>query len=336
MAEILLPPDIVPETEQVELVDDGTQLFVPQFAQSAVQAAQYFEPYVKVTQTFKSLRLSDRGRMMSILGTLQGKYNTLRALVGYSNFRGSFGASELVSNPTLANSTNGFSATNGTISAIDNVLRNTFNGGAVSSFYNGYTNPLTVVQSSAYAARAYMRPGQGLSGNLAGLLLGSALGSGAYLSVSTTGAGLRQGLYVPSSTSAYLTLQSAVSSGAAGSFFDTQWNSLSRAMAVDSGTYTGNSINVCAAPSSLSGALRIGDMISIGGELKLLTAQFDTNSAGKGYLQFSPALFRAVSSGDLVTVFQPMGKFKLVENPKWSNQYGQYADLTLVMRHIYE
>lgn len=99
---------------------------------------------------------------------------------------------------------------------------------------------------------------------------------------------------------------------------------------------TGNSVRIRGLPASTQGLLLSGDMISINGELKIITQQVDSDGSGNGYVHFHPALCRAANDGDGVVINQPMGKFILAENPQWTNNYGVYADVDITLEAINE
>lgn len=106
--------------------------------------------------------------------------------------------------------------------------------------------------------------------------------------------------------------------------------------AIASQAQTGNTMNVKGLPASTSGLLLPGDAFEINGELKTVTAALDSNANGLGILQFAPALFRSPSDSDGIVIAQPMGKFILVENASWVNNYGVYADFEITLEAINE
>lgn len=99
---------------------------------------------------------------------------------------------------------------------------------------------------------------------------------------------------------------------------------------------TGSSISVKGLPVSTNGLLLAGDLAQIGNELKQLTAPLNSDSAGIGFLQFEPPLFRSPSDNNPVIICNPMGKFILADNGKITNQLGRYADVDLVFEEITE
>jgi hypothetical protein len=522
MSDVLIPPDLSPTEESAELVDTGTSVFVPAFGQGQVQRSQYYEPYLRVTQTWRGLRLEDKARMMSVLGRLRGRYNTLRALTGFIR-RGSFPAPELLSNNTFANGTTGHSpGGDAALSVADKTLRITRIGATGSNCWSSQQAVYT--QYSPHVARAFMQNPHGQS-----ICVSASPSAGLSYTFSSSAEQLSRSHGVASTGGSITTYLDNQSSSAfyRGAYVDVPWWSLARCVLIDNGqnmlTYsdqfdnavwqktgctigadvvtspigtntgdslledgttgthqvyrpvtvassaadfsfsvavapsargwaqvylyestgqseasvyvnlltgatgtvitganwantrvsvqnyggswwkvsvtarktnaettiypgvraatadgvnsyastaattaiylwratlaasgvptrlvltttsattgtqqTGNALYVKGGSASTTGAHLAGDLIEINGELKMVTASVDYDAAGLGYIQFAPALFRSPADNDPVIINQPFGKFMLDDNPKWSNRYGQYADLTLSMRHIYE
>lgn len=99
---------------------------------------------------------------------------------------------------------------------------------------------------------------------------------------------------------------------------------------------TGNTMRLMGLPVSTAGLLLAGDTFVVGGELKMCTAQVDSDAAGKGSVQFSPALCRSPAHDDPIIIGGQFGKFILAENPSWSNDYGVYADVDITLEAINE
>ena len=107
MTEIVIPPDIVPSEESIDLIDDATAVFRPIFGSGLVQRVQQAAPRFRVTQKWRGLRAEDRSRMLAVCAALKGKYNTVRAAVAYA-MRGSMAVAEVLSNPDFSNGTTGW------------------------------------------------------------------------------------------------------------------------------------------------------------------------------------------------------------------------------------
>jgi hypothetical protein len=105
----------------------------------------------------------------------------------------------------------------------------------------------------------------------------------------------------------------------------------------DGDPQTGGGIFVKGAPASTNGLLLLDDVIEINGELKQCTGILSSDSAGMGFLSFSPDLFNPTSvvSETPIIVKDPMGKF-MMSNLKIKNRFGVYADVSYDLEHIYE
>lgn len=77
---------------------------------------------------------------------------------------------------------------------------------------------------------------------------------------------------------------------------------------------TGSAYFVKGLPASSSGLLLPGDWVDIGQELKRVTAQLDSDAAGRGYLQFSPPIRTSAADNAPVAVNSPFGRFILSTN----------------------
>jgi hypothetical protein len=82
---------------------------------------------------------------------------------------------------------------------------------------------------------------------------------------------------------------------------------------------TGNSLVVWGWQESITGILKAGDFFSVNGELKMVTADANTDALGRTTLQFEPPLRSAPADLAQVTVDQPTGTFMLTEDiVQWS------------------
>jgi hypothetical protein len=106
--------------------------------------------------------------------------------------------------------------------------------------------------------------------------------------------------------------------------------------AITESVQSGSTLYVKGLPASTSGLLLMGDVVESNGELLQLTAQLDSDASGLGVLQFAPTLFNSPFDNAPIVVTAPMPKLKLVENPKWSNEWGVQSDLELTFEQYYE
>lgn len=76
----------------------------------------------------------------------------------------------------------------------------------------------------------------------------------------------------------------------------------------------GTSIAVSGLPASVTGWANVGDMVGIGGELKMLTARVDSGGTGLATLQIAPPMRAAPAHGSAIVVTQPTARFVAAEN----------------------
>ena len=232
MAEVLLPPDICPESETIELVDDGSVPFSPVQGKAVEQTQQYYEPRLRVVQRFRALRGSDKARMISALRRLSGRYGLLRAQVGRVQ-RGSFPATELLTNNTFADGTTGWTAANGVLTISDRVARLTATTPAASvQVYRTYTPPVANVP---LAMRSMIVDGAQTPGLSIGPFLGA--GNNGLNGYSTTRGLVKISAVCDDSgaQTAFPVVFGSSTNFTAGAYVDFPYTSLSRCMLVDNG-----------------------------------------------------------------------------------------------------
>lgn len=527
MGEVLIPPDIVPSEESVEIVDDATSVFRPIFGSGLVQRVQQASPRFRVTQKWRGLRAEDLARMSAVCSALQGRYNTLRARVG-NTYRGSFPATELLTNNDFSNGTTGWTKGSQISHAVsDQVMRCQRIDVGTAMTLVGNASVATGIAYAPYIVRGMLMQGVGAHGSI-GAQLGSIAGGQEYGYTISSTYGVKSHVTVPFGTSLYAGLLETSPAGQiAGDYIDVPWVSLSRCALVDnspnlltysdqfdnagwptknnlsvsanavaapdgtttadqltensatgehfveqsvavssdaaefacsvcakansrswiivriventgstvaaawfnlstgavgtitntanwlygrsfitdlgggwyrctlvsrktnaattirariqmatadaSTSYTGNGannlyvwrgglvgsgvpflpgqttsaassgtaqtgtgLNVKGLPVSTAGLLLPGDWFEVNGELKRATAALNSDAGGLGYLQFEPPLVYSPADNEPIIVNTPLGRFILADNPKWTNQFGVYADLELTFETIYE
>lgn len=77
------------------------------------------------------------------------------------------------------------------------------------------------------------------------------------------------------------------------------------------GGQTGSSINVDGLTPSTTGIYLPGDFLGIGGELKMVTAQVDSDGFGNGTINFEPPLRASPADDSAIVTNQPTAKFML-------------------------
>lgn len=76
---------------------------------------------------------------------------------------------------------------------------------------------------------------------------------------------------------------------------------------------TGSTINISGLPNNLTGWALPGDMVGVGGELKMVTASVNSNGSGQAAMSVEPPLRASPSNGSAIVVSQPTTRFMLVE-----------------------
>lgn len=83
---------------------------------------------------------------------------------------------------------------------------------------------------------------------------------------------------------------------------------------------TGTSVIISGLPVSTTGIYVPGDMLGIGGELKLVTAQVDSDSNGRATVNFRPYLRASPANGSAIVVSRPTTRWMLPDPTlRWSH-----------------
>ncbi|CAB4169929.1 hypothetical protein UFOVP1082_41 [uncultured Caudovirales phage] len=99
---------------------------------------------------------------------------------------------------------------------------------------------------------------------------------------------------------------------------------------------TSDLISVKGGPLGVLGAIKEGQIVEIGGELKTIVSDVDFDACGRGTLKIRPSLFRSPAIDSAVHVTRPFGRFVLRNAPEVINKLGRYIDVTLEMEEVYE
>jgi hypothetical protein len=117
--------------------------------------------------------------------------------------------------------------------------------------------------------------------------------------------------------------------------FDPDWKVNRGAMGgtplVNGAGQTGTSLIIDGCTPNVTGWLKAGDYYSVGGELKRLTGDVDTNGSGQATLVGEPYLRTSPADNAAVTITNPKAKMRLVDDSQlsWqSNQHGIYGEKT--------
>lgn len=232
MTEIVIPPDIVPSEESIDLIDDATAVFRPIFGSGLVQRVQQAAPRFRVTQKWRGLRAEDRARMLAVCAALKGKYHTVRATIAYAA-RGALAPAEVLSNADFASGTTGWGTGSETnLSVEDQVLLATRSAQSMSQPMVTTSSSVTVTAGVPYCGRAGVGRGHGIDGTK-GLYLGATT-SYEYGRATTEEFELMEVSGVPYTTSAYLTFADEEQTDSqAGDFVGLSVMSLARCLRVD-------------------------------------------------------------------------------------------------------
>jgi hypothetical protein len=100
---------------------------------------------------------------------------------------------------------------------------------------------------------------------------------------------------------------------------------------VAGGSQTGSSLDIDGCTAGVTGWLRAGDYFSVGGEMKMLTQDANTNGSGEATLNFKPALRSSPADNAPLTVTSPACTMVLVDDMQavWEADHnGIYQEIT--------
>lgn len=242
MSEVLIPPWIIPEDEEQEPLDEGSSVFGAAFAPGLSQRQSYGGLRLKLSRQH-TVRAEEKAQLLSALKGTRGRYNALRSKVHFA-LRGSFPATELLTNNTFASGVTGWTAQTGwTLSASNRILRATYNGAASASSAPMLQN-VALSAYTPYAVRAMTSQGRGAmacAAYLAGI-------SGTVQAISAPGYSAAASAVNPAATYGIGLLNNLALAGLlAGDYVDIAWISASRCALVDDGL---NSLLHSDAPSN--------------------------------------------------------------------------------------
>lgn len=269
---------------------------------------------------YQNLLDLDRARFESCLATIRGAAN--RLLYSPTDYvqRGSFSAPELVSNGTFASGSTGWSTSSATLVVADRMAR--VQNSSAASGYIVNSASMATVSGLAYCVRTIFA-----SGNQSAFAVDAGTTSGAsdiFASGAITTPGIYAKAFTATATTLYLSLFCNTTTLA--DFVHYLFASVSRCLLVNGASQSGSALNVKGAPNSTNGLLLPGDWCEVNKEMKRITAPFNSDSSGHGYLQFTPPLRNSPADGDPIILNKPMGRFilKTSENG-WSTAPGYFA-----------
>ena len=99
---------------------------------------------------------------------------------------------------------------------------------------------------------------------------------------------------------------------------------------VNGASQTGLTLNIDGASNNITGWIKAGDVFSVNGEMKIATADANSNGSGQVTLSFSPRLRSSPPDSDPIETTAPTGVFML-SNPTqtWNYRPGDFSDFVL-------
>jgi len=99
---------------------------------------------------------------------------------------------------------------------------------------------------------------------------------------------------------------------------------------VAGGSQTGNSLDIDGCSAGVTNWIRAGDYFTVNGELKMATADADSDGSENVTLSFVPRLRAAPPDNASIDVTDPVGTFILTDSRNgWSNVPGVFSDFTI-------
>ena len=229
--ETIFPPGVQVQDENIQIIDDMTEVFRSSLARGQTQRQSYGGPRLKMTRRV-FVRQSELGLMLSFLQELRGKGVAFYASPNYVN-RGSFPNAELFTNADFSQGTGGgwIVPSNYTLSVADKIMRCTRSALGQDYPFRQYC-PYT--QYAPHTARFVAQSLDTINGSLYAFMGGPAF----TFALSKTYGGYAAAVNVPYTVSAadYSGLiDGNALVGTLGSWIDVYFASMSRCAMVDNG-----------------------------------------------------------------------------------------------------
>lgn len=233
MAEVMIPPWVLPESpETIRWLDDASAVFQPAFGRGMTQRSSWGDPRWGLTRRYRGLRSDQLATIRSCLNESRGQLNRI-LVTPHALLRGSFPATELLTNPTFGSGTTGWSTTNSAFSVTDRLGQLTVSavGAAVQLFQS-----VSLTQYAPHVLRVFLGNS---SSSLDAANIGPLISDGVVSTTNYSRArGLVSAVMVPVSTAS--TAQSIVvinttTGYTAGSYLLVPFGSLARCALVDNG-----------------------------------------------------------------------------------------------------
>lgn len=328
MTDYVLPPDLIAAEVNWQLLDN-TAVFSSALS-GAVRTVSRPGNRWGCRLLFRAPSPTRRHRLLALVATLRGRSNRLWLTDPAHQQAGTLSNPELLSNNAAVAATTGWTSSDAemVLSADSHLgLRLTRTG--VTADRYAYQAAVTTVASTPYAVRALVSAGRddvnlkaaaGTSQGATGLLNGTA----------RTTAGRIVETFTASGTSSHVSFHDLIAGRAAGAFQFLSHASVARCGLVSGGSQSGTALLIDGLPASSAGLLRAGDWMEVGGELKRLTADLNTDSTGTAYAMFEPGLRNSPADNAPVMFRTPMGRFLLSdESVGWRTAPGILSDIEL-------
>lgn len=189
MTELVIPPWITPVEESIQLVDDNTVQFEPQFSRGLSQRQDYGAPRFKISRRH-IVRQGEAGNVLGLISAARGKQIALRSTINQI-LRGTFALSELLTNNSFVSGTTGWTVTNSALHRVNDRISTIQIAGAQNGTVgSGYLigRSFTTSQYSPYVARSALNRGLGAGSLYA--LIGGSIGAGDIGNSSLSSGGL--------------------------------------------------------------------------------------------------------------------------------------------------
>lgn len=275
----------------------------------------------------------EKAMLEAFLAEMRGEENRCYLPPSAYAKRGSFGSTELLSNPTFANGTTGWTASGElTLTASERILRALRT--AVTGDQTIRAAAAVTVNGVSYAARLLARAGRGPMDYR--LRLGTSAGGSELAAdgADYTSGGLRTLVAAATGTATHFSVLDGNTGRSAGHFMEFAYASLARVPLVQGASQSGAALLIDQLPLSTNGLLLPGDMAEVilpsGSSLHKTVASLNSDGSGVGYWMFTPPLIESPADNAAVIIHNPMAKWRLVNTRQvWSNKPGSFSDFEL-------
>lgn len=325
MSDYLWPTTLIPARSEIMLRDLSGRFSSP-FTGTTRTYSRPGGELRQMTLSLPPLTAAKAAALRGLLAKLRGGVHRVWCRDHSYVKRGSFPATELIQNNVFSNGTTGWSATYGTITAADGILRLTVASHSATQYPQAFQN-VTLVSGVAYAFRSFYQ-------NVVGSqTFGPFFYYGASASTNyTTTLGMRTLAAVADGTAGLVLLVFDDDAATADSF-ESPYTSVARCALIAGASQASSVLNIDQLPISTAGLLLEGDQVQIGEELLTVAAPLNSDSGGAGKLFLHRPVRSSPADNAPVIIHEPMGLFLLAESENgWENIPGRFtnASVTLV------